>query len=190
MQHGFIKLASAALPIRVADCVYNAALAVEAIEAAAQRQVKILTLPELCLTGAACGDLFLHAPLLRGALEALETVRAATASHPGLLVVVGLPVALGGSVSVGLLTSFLSYANQYTKPFNEISGVVTELQNAIACAARLLELINEPAQSPDPENARVLADVDGSVSCENVSFSYTPPMISRPSAFFIMFLML
>ena len=80
---------------------------------------------------------------------------------------------LGGSMTVGLLTSFLSYANQYTKPFNEISGVVTELQNAIACAARLLELINEPAQIPDAENAVALTDVSGAVKCENVSFSYT-----------------
>ena len=80
---------------------------------------------------------------------------------------------LGGSMTVGLLTSFLSYANQYTKPFNEISGVVTELQNAIACAARLLELINEPAQIPDAENAVALTDASGAVKCENVSFSYT-----------------
>ena len=80
---------------------------------------------------------------------------------------------LGGSMTVGLLTSFLSYANQYTKPFNEISGVVTELQNAIACAARLLELINEPAQIPDAENAVALENASGAVSCENVSFSYS-----------------
>ena len=80
---------------------------------------------------------------------------------------------LGGSMTVGLLTSFLSYANQYTKPFNEISGVVTELQNAIACAARLLELINEPAQIPVAENAVALENASGAVSCENVSFSYS-----------------
>ena len=92
--------------------------------------------------------------------------------YAGVALTGGLAV-LGGSMTVGLLTSFLSYANQYTKPFNEISGVVTELQNAIACAARLLELINEPAQIPDAENAVALTDVSGAVKCENVSFSYT-----------------
>ncbi|MBQ8088925.1 MAG: ABC transporter ATP-binding protein [Clostridia bacterium] len=81
---------------------------------------------------------------------------------------------LRGGMTVGLLTSFLSYANQYTKPFNEISGVVTELQNAIACAARLLELIHEPSQTPEPSNAVELKDVKGSVTLENVDFSYTP----------------
>ena len=92
--------------------------------------------------------------------------------YAGVALTGGLAV-LGGSMTVGLLTSFLSYANQYTKPFNEISGVVTELQNAIACAARLLELINEPAQTSDAENAVVLKDVSGAVNCEDVSFSYT-----------------
>ena len=92
--------------------------------------------------------------------------------YAGVALTGGLAV-LGGSMTVGLLTSFLSYANQYTKPFNEISGVVTELQNAIACAARLLELINEPAQTPDAENALVLENASGAVSCENVSFSYS-----------------
>ena len=92
--------------------------------------------------------------------------------YAGVALTGGLAV-LGGSMTVGLLTSFLSYANQYTKPFNEISGVVTELQNAIACAARLLELINEPAQIPDAENAVALTDASGAVKCENVSFSYT-----------------
>ncbi len=80
----------------------------------------------------------------------------------------------GSGISVGELSCFLSYANQYTKPFNEISGVVTELQNAFACAARLFELIEEPSQSPDPENAVVLSDVSGSIRAENVSFSYVP----------------
>ena len=92
--------------------------------------------------------------------------------YAGVALTGGLAV-LGGSMTVGLLTSFLSYANQYTKPFNEISGVVTELQNAIACAARLLELINEPAQTPDAENAVALKDASGAVNCEDVSFSYT-----------------
>ena len=92
--------------------------------------------------------------------------------YAGVALTGGLAV-LGGSMTVGLLTSFLSYANQYTKPFNEISGVVTELQNAIACAARLLELINEPAQIPDAKDAVVLKDASGAVNCEDVSFSYT-----------------
>lgn len=76
--------------------------------------------------------------------------------------------------TVGQLSCFLSYANQYTKPFNEISGVVTELQNALACASRLFELIEEQSQIPDKENAVVLENVKGSVSLENVNFSYTP----------------
>ncbi|MDO4357002.1 MAG: ABC transporter ATP-binding protein, partial [Clostridia bacterium] len=84
----------------------------------------------------------------------------------------GALVALHGGMTVGALTCFLSYANQYTKPFNEISGVVTELQNAIACAARLLQLIAEAPQTPEKPDARVLTDVQGSVACENVSFSY------------------
>lgn len=76
--------------------------------------------------------------------------------------------------TVGQLSCFLSYANQYTKPFNEISGVVTELQNALACASRIFELINEEPQIPDNENARVLTDVTGEIKLENVCFSYVP----------------
>mgnify|MGYP000356120494 FL=1 len=78
-----------------------------------------------------------------------------------------------GGLTVGQLTCFLSYANQYTKPFNEISGVITELQNALACAARIFELIEEGPQIPDAEDARVLTDVDGAVSLNKVSFSYS-----------------
>lgn len=78
-----------------------------------------------------------------------------------------------GGLTVGQLTCFLSYANQYTKPFNEISGVITELQNALACAARIFELIEEEPQIPDAEGARVLTDVDGAVSLNKVSFSYS-----------------
>ena len=78
-----------------------------------------------------------------------------------------------GGLTVGQLTCFLSYANQYTKPFNEISGVITELQNALACAARIFELIEEEPQIPDAEDARVLTDVEGAVSLKNVSFSYS-----------------
>ncbi len=80
----------------------------------------------------------------------------------------------GSTMTVGMLTAFLSYANQYTKPFNEISGVVTELQNAIACAARLFELIEAPAEAPDPPNAEPLGDVKGKVDFEHVYFSYVP----------------
>ena len=77
-----------------------------------------------------------------------------------------------GAMSVGQLSSFLSYANQYTKPFNEISGVVTEFQNAIACAQRVFTLIDEDPQIPEPENAVHLTDIDGNVKVEDVSFSY------------------
>ena len=79
-----------------------------------------------------------------------------------------------GAMSVGQLSSFLSYANQYTKPFNEISGVVTEFQNAIACAQRVFTLIDEEPQIPEPENAVHLTDIDGNVKVEAVSFSYLP----------------
>ena len=82
--------------------------------------------------------------------------------------------AVSGGMTVGLLTSCLSYANQYTKPFNEISGVITELQNALACAGRLLELIHEPAEAPDAEDAVVLESVTGRVECEDVAFAYEP----------------
>lgn len=80
----------------------------------------------------------------------------------------------GGLFSVGQLSCFLSYANQYTKPFNEISGVVTELQNALACAGRVFELIEEEPQVPEDENAVTLTHVDGSVDLEHVYFSYEP----------------
>lgn len=81
---------------------------------------------------------------------------------------------LRGGLTVGQLTCFLSYANQYTKPFNEISGVITELQNALACAARIFELIEEEPQVPDKENAVVLSDAEGRVELKNVAFSYVP----------------
>ena len=80
---------------------------------------------------------------------------------------------IGGSLSVGMLSSFLAYATQYAKPFNEISGVVTELQNAFACAARVFELIGEQPQSDDSHN-KVLPKANGDVKIENVCFSYTP----------------
>ena len=81
---------------------------------------------------------------------------------------------LRGGLSVGQLTCFLSYANQYTKPFNEISGVITELQNALACAARIFELIEEEPQEPDAEDAMVLENAEGKVNIDHVSFSYVP----------------
>jgi len=86
----------------------------------------------------------------------------------------GAFVAISGGISVGRLSCFLSYANQYTKPFNEISGVVTELQNALACASRIFRLIDEEPQTPDSPEARMLTDAKGNVSLENVYFSYVP----------------
>ena len=86
----------------------------------------------------------------------------------------GALIAIGGGISVGQLSCFLSYANQYTKPFNEISGVVTELQNALACAARLFDLLEETPQVPDAAEAKTLADVEGDVNIAGVSFSYVP----------------
>ena len=86
----------------------------------------------------------------------------------------------GGAFTVGGLSALLSYANQYTKPFNEISGVVTELQNALACAERIFDLIAEPAEEPDAPDARVLKDVAGHVTIDGVAFSYVPerPLIT------------
>lgn len=88
--------------------------------------------------------------------------------------ITGALAAIRGSLSIGQLSCFLSYANQYTKPFNEISGVITELQNAMACAARLFELIEETPQVPDAQDAVVLEQAEGKVSLRDVSFSYVP----------------
>lgn len=87
--------------------------------------------------------------------------------------IIGAFAVLRGKLSVGRLTSFLSYANQYTKPFNEISNVITELQNAIACAGRVFELIDEPKEVSAPADARVLEKAKGEIVLEDVSFSYT-----------------
>lgn len=84
----------------------------------------------------------------------------------------GALFAVKGAISVGGLTCFLSYANQYTKPFNEISGVVAELQNALACAERFFELVEQPPQSPDKADAVTLTDAKGNVAMQNVAFSY------------------
>ena len=86
----------------------------------------------------------------------------------------GALIAIGGGISVGNLTSFLNYANQYTKPFNEISGVVTELQNALACAGRAFELIEAPARTPEPANPQRPEEVRGAVEIKDLSFSYVP----------------
>ena len=86
----------------------------------------------------------------------------------------GAIMAIKGNITVGILSCFLSYANQYTKPFNEISSVVTELQNAIACAARVFELIEEAPELPDKADATELENVKGSVEINNLYFSYNP----------------
>ena len=86
----------------------------------------------------------------------------------------GALAAVSGGITIGSLSTLLSYANQYTKPFNEISGVVTELQNALACAARIFAVIDEPAQTPDAPDAAELSDVKGSVELRHAAFSYVP----------------
>ncbi len=86
----------------------------------------------------------------------------------------GAFAAVSGAITVGGLSCFLSYANQYTKPFNEISGVVTELQNALACAARIFELIDQPSQQPDAPDAKTLEQPRGEIMLQNVRFSYDP----------------
>lgn len=88
--------------------------------------------------------------------------------------IVGAMIAIAGGITVGQLSCFLTYANQYTKPFNEITGVITELQNAIACAARIFELIEEESQSEDLQPIQEVGVFDGSVALEHVSFSYDP----------------
>ena len=88
--------------------------------------------------------------------------------------ILGAFTAIAGGITVGQLSAFLNYANQYTKPFNEISGVITELQNAIACARRIFEFIDEPAIPEDAADAVALEKADGSVKFDDVSFSYVP----------------
>ena len=87
---------------------------------------------------------------------------------------VGALSAISGSITVGNLTSFLNYANQYTKPFNEISGVITELQNALACAGRVFDLIETPARTPEPEKPIYPENVTGTVEVRDLKFSYSP----------------
>ena len=88
--------------------------------------------------------------------------------------IIGALSAIAGRITIGQLTCFLSYANQYTKPFNEISNVITELQNAIACAGRVFELIDEEPQTAEPEDVKVLAEANGKIDIEHVDFSYVP----------------
>ena len=90
--------------------------------------------------------------------------------------IVGAFTAIGGGFTVGQLSCFLTYANQYTKPFNEISGVITELQSALAAAKRVLDVIGEPAEKPDAPHALTLTAVDGSLEAKNVYFSYNPDL--------------
>ena len=93
----------------------------------------------------------------------------------------GALLAMAGGISVGSLTTFLNYANQYTKPFNEISGVVTELQNALACAGRVFELIEAPERTPEPEHPERPQTVQGAVEIHDLKFSYVPekPLIDH-----------
>lgn len=86
----------------------------------------------------------------------------------------GALITIGGGISVGNLTVFLNYANQYTKPFNEISGVITELQNALACAGRVFELIEVPAQTSEPEKPYYPETVRGAIEIRDLRFSYVP----------------
>ena len=93
----------------------------------------------------------------------------------------GALLAISGGITVGALTSFLNYANQYTKPFNEISGVVTELQNALACCGRVFELMEAPPQTKEPEQPKQPDTIAGAVEIRNLRFSYTPdkPLIEN-----------
>ncbi len=91
-----------------------------------------------------------------------------------IVAITGALACISGGMTVGALTTFLSYANQYTKPFNEISGVITELQNALSCASRVFELIEEKEEVSEAENAYILEDAKGNVDCEHVYFSYVP----------------
>lgn len=91
-----------------------------------------------------------------------------------IVALTGSLACIGGSMTVGAITTFLSYANQYTKPFNEISGVITELQNALACASRIFALIEEPEEAEDKADAYVLEHAEGKIACEHVYFSYVP----------------
>ena len=124
------------------------------------------------LTKASLKSIF-YSSLTNPCTRFVNSVVYAAVALSGALTLI-FPSVLPVAFSVGKLTTLLSYSNQYTKPFNEISGVVTELQNAVACAARIYELIDEPAQIPDSPSAEELSDVRGDVAFENVEFSYEP----------------
>ncbi|MDE6613651.1 MAG: ABC transporter ATP-binding protein, partial [Clostridia bacterium] len=124
------------------------------------------------LTSASLKSIFFSS-LTNPSTRFVNAVVYAAVALSGALMLIGSFSVPAVSFTTGLLVSLLSYANQYTKPFNEISGVITELQNAVACAGRIYELIDEQPQSPDAENAKVLADVKGNIEFENVYFSYT-----------------
>ncbi len=96
--------------------------------------------------------------------------------YAGVALIGGLAALSGGSVTVGALTAFLNYSGQYAKPFNEISGVITELQNSLACAERIFELIESESETPDPPEAVNRKDIGDRITLENVEFSYTPGM--------------
>ena len=87
--------------------------------------------------------------------------------------IIGALVAISGTLSVGQLSCFLTYANQYTRPFNEVTGVLTQLQTAIAAAGRVFEVLEDEDESPDPQNAKQIKECRGNVKIENISFSYT-----------------
>ncbi len=131
------------------------------------------------LTKASLKSIF-YSSLTNPCTRFVNSVVYAAVALSGALTLI-FPSVLPVTFSVGKLTTLLSYSNQYTKPFNEISGVVTELQNAVACAARIYELIDEPAQIPDAPDAAELANVRGDVAFEDVTFSYDPekPLIKN-----------
>ncbi len=124
------------------------------------------------LTKASLKSIF-YSSLVNPSTRFINAIVYAAVALSGALMLIGnfnLPVAF----DIGILTSLLAYANQYTKPFNEISGVVTELQNAVACAGRIYEIIDEPEQLPDVQNAAELENISGNVEFKNVNFSYEP----------------
>ncbi len=124
------------------------------------------------LTKASLKSIF-YSSLTNPCTRFINSVVYASVALSGALMLILPDVNLPVAFSAGILTVFLSYANQYTKPFNEISGVITELQNAISCAGRIYEIIDEKPQTPDAFDALALENADGEVKFENVCFSYT-----------------
>ncbi len=124
------------------------------------------------LTKASLKSIF-YSSLTNPCTRFINSVVYASVALSGALMLILPDVNLPVAFSAGILTVFLSYANQYTKPFNEISGVISELQNAISCAGRIYEIIDEKPQTPDASDALALENADGEVKFENVCFSYT-----------------